>query len=217
MSIRTLEDLSDTLDSELAWRKKELAALKSLAENRSFSGNKSDAILRSGITILYAHWEGFIKVASESYLEFVATRRLPYNRLSYNFIALAMKNKLARAAEANKTSIHTEIVEFLLSRLDERSSLPYRNAIKTAANLSSSVLQEIVNILGLDYSPFQTKEKLIDQQLLAQRNTIAHGQYLLPQRDDYSKLHEQVIQMMENFRNQIYDNAVLKKYEIDQI
>jgi len=94
MSIRRLEELNDQLSSELAWRKKELSVIKSLIDTGSFSTSKKTALLRSGVTILYAHWEGFIKQAASIYLEFVSMQRLPYDKLSANFVALAMKSKL---------------------------------------------------------------------------------------------------------------------------
>ena len=97
--IRTLEQLSDKLAEELVWRKKELSILKSLIDSKSFESAKRNALLRSGITMLYAHWEGFVKVAANSYLEFVAMQKLPYNQLANNFIALAMKDQLDQAKE----------------------------------------------------------------------------------------------------------------------
>ena len=40
MKIRTLEQLSDKLAEELAWRKKELSALKAMIDSKSFSSGK---------------------------------------------------------------------------------------------------------------------------------------------------------------------------------
>lgn len=61
MKIRTLEDLNDRLTADLVWRKIEIADLKALIENRSFSDSKHNTLLRGGVTLLYAHWEGYIK------------------------------------------------------------------------------------------------------------------------------------------------------------
>jgi len=55
MSIRTTEQLSDKLSTDLAWRKKELSEVKSLVETRKVSPQRYNALIRSGICILYAH------------------------------------------------------------------------------------------------------------------------------------------------------------------
>jgi hypothetical protein len=217
MTIRSLEDLSDNLSSDLAWRKKELSDLKALIEMRSFSHSKHRALLRSGVTILYAHWEGFVKKAASSYLEFVSMQRLPYKELSSNFIALAMKVRLNEAVETNKATIFTGVAEFFLTELDQRSFIPYKDMIKTGSNLSSANFKEIICVLGLDYSAYETKQVLIDEKLLARRNGIAHGEYLLLDLSDYLELHSQVIGMMELLRNQIDNCAALKHYCREQI
>ncbi len=61
--------------------------------------------------------------------------------------------------------------------------------------------------LGLDYSRFATKEKLIDEKLLKNRNSIAHGQYLLVSFAEYIDLHDEVLGIMQDFYNQVENSA----------
>lgn len=211
MKIRTAENLSDKLAEELGWRKVELSTLKALIDSKSFASGKRKALLRGGITMLYAHWEGFIKVAANSYLEFVAMQGLPYKQLAYNFIALAMKDKLDQARETNKATIYSEVAVFFTTKLSDKSLIRYENRI-TTSNLSSSVFKEIVCMLGLDYKFYESKEVLIDEKLLQKRNKIAHGNYLDIDEEQYDELHTQVIAMMDTFRNQIDNCAATKQY-----
>jgi|JI9StandDraft_1071089.scaffolds.fasta_scaffold01449_4 MAE_28990/MAE_18760-like HEPN len=210
MKIRTSENLSETLVNDLRWRRKELSALKSLIY-KSISTEQQKVLLRSAIVILYAHWEGFVKLAANSYLEFVALQKLPYNQLSNNFIALAMKDKLDQAKESNKATIYNDVAVFFITQLGERSNIKYENRIFTS-NLSSSVLKEIMSMLGLDYSFYESKENFLDEKLLARRNQIAHGNHIPLDRQDYDELHEQAIAMMENFRTEVENSAILQKY-----
>ena len=124
MKIRTVEELNQALSDDLIWRKKELSEVKSLIEVTSVSPQRHDALIRSGICILYAHWEGFVKFAANSYLEYVRTKKLLYRELSSNFLALAMKEKLKEAKETNKPSLFIPVCDFFLFNLDERCSLP---------------------------------------------------------------------------------------------
>ncbi len=211
MNIRTDEQLSDRLSADLAWRKKELSEIKSLVEAKNVSDQRHKVLLRSGVCILYSHWEGFVKLAANSYLEYVRLKRLTYKQLSSNFLALAMKEKLKEAKETNKPSLYIPVCDFFLSELDQRCILP-KDAISTASNLSYEILKEITDILGIDFSLYSTKSVLIDTKLLKTRNAIAHGEYLVFDRDEYIELHIEIIGMLEIFRTQIENAAIQKKF-----
>jgi MAE_28990/MAE_18760-like HEPN len=212
MSIRTLEELSDKLSNDLAWRKKELSEIKSLVEAKNVSDQRHKVLLRSGVCILYSHWEGFVKLAANSYLEYVRLKKLTYKELSSNFLALAMKEKLKEAKETNKPSLYIPVCDFFLSELNQRCILP-KDAISTASNLSSEILKEITDILGIDFSLYSTKSVLIDTKLLKTRNEIAHGNnYLVFEKEEYIELHIEIIGMLDIFRNQIENAAINKKF-----
>lgn len=212
MSIRTIEQLSDKLSEDLIWRKKELTGFKLLIESGSIPPDRRAALLRAGVALLYAHWEGFVKTASRSYLQFVHFQGLTYRQLSRNFIALGARSLLTRASQTSKVKTHIDVTNFFFSRLEERSIIPYKDGINTKSNLSSHIFREIIDTLGLDYSEFETKERLLDELLLSRRNNIAHGDYLLISVKVYQELNEQVIGLMELFRNQIDNAAALKHY-----
>jgi MAE_28990/MAE_18760-like HEPN len=212
MKIRTVEDLSQKLGDDLVWRKKEISDLKSLIEIKTYGASKHNALLRSGITLLYAHWEGYIKTAATSYLEFVSRQQITYNKLAINFVAIAMKTKLNEANDTNKATVFTEVASFMLTQTNQKSSIPYKDIISTASNLSSSILREIICLLGLDYSFYETKKVLIDEKLLSRRNAIAHGEYLSLDRDEYQQLHDEILAMMEDFRTQVENHAIQKSY-----
>jgi hypothetical protein len=206
MKIRTVEDLNKILSDDHIWRKQELSEVKSLIEAKGVSPQRHNALIRSGICILYAHWEGFVKLAANSYLEYVRRQKLLYRELSSNFLALAMKKQLKAATETNKSSLYIPVCDFFLFELDKRSSLP-EDAISTASNLSYEILKEITCTLGIDFSLYSTKSVLIDTKLLNARNAIAHGEYLTIDTEEYVELHTAVIGMLELFRNQIENAA----------
>jgi MAE_28990/MAE_18760-like HEPN len=208
--IRTVEDLEQRLTDDLSWRRKELSDLNSVIGSKSYN-----VLLRSGVVLLYAHWEGYIKTAASSYLEFVSRQKLTYNELATNFVAIAMKARLDEAKESNKATVFTEVAYFILTQGNERSIVPYKEVVSTDSNLSSLILREIICLLGLDYSPYKLKEKLIDEQLLKRRNMIAHGESLASlslDRDEYQQLHREILEMMENFRTQVENRAIQKLY-----
>jgi hypothetical protein len=167
--------------------------------------------IRSGIALIYAHWEGFVKAAGTAYLTYIASQRLTYSELANNFVAIATKRLLNDARESNKMIIYAKVVELFTSGLTDRCNLP--TEIETKSNLSSEVLKEIIYILGLDYGEYATKAKLIDETLLKSRNHIAHGKYLVMDLEEFTDLHRATINLMDLFSNQISNAASTKAYQ----
>ena len=213
MKIRTLNELQDSIDAEMAWRKHELSAIRENVVNARKSAK--DTAIRAGIALLYAHWEGAIKNVATYYLEYVSVLRLPYGQLKPNFLAISIKNGLTSFQESNKTTIHTKLVTDILESNHVTSALPTGGIIKTGSNLNSYVFIQIMATIGLDCSPYEGAYLLIDSVLLDKRNRIAHGEhveYLDLDENRYCEIHEKIRNLIIQFANQVMNAAVLKQY-----
>jgi hypothetical protein len=210
MSIHTDSDFVDFLDGEFAWRRKELSTLH--GNVKSAPPGELSARIRGATVLLYAHWEGFVKVCCERYIEFVARRRLRYNELNDGLLALVLRSRLNRFLSVDSGEGHIEFIRFLLNRLTSRAEMPKSLAIHTGANLNASRFRDIVLTLGLDYTPFELKERLIDTQLLHWRNNIAHGKVLCPKEDDFQTLYKEVADLLRNFKDQLANAVVNRNY-----
>ncbi|MGD9633568.1 MAG: MAE_28990/MAE_18760 family HEPN-like nuclease [Pirellulales bacterium] len=196
---------------DFAWRKKELTLLRSTVYARRNDANLN-AFIRSAVALLYAHWEGFVKFVGTSYLEFVARQHVRHCDLATNFLAVAMGRAIFDASTSKKMAGRIGIVDFFRNGLSQKSNIQWQGGVNTKANLGAAVLQEIILKLGLDYAPHQTKEKLIDEKLLRNRNHIAHGQYLVVGYDEYMDLHVEILRLMQVFYDQVEDAAMARKY-----
>lgn len=211
MKIRTTEHLQTVLDEDFGWRRKELSLI--LTTIKSSKPKTLSTNIRIGVVILYAHWEGFIKNSAEYYLIYVAGKKLAYDELENNFIALSLKTKLKEFEETNKNTVHTQLIDFLLGNLNIKANLPTENIIKTQSNLNSNILKEILSILGINYNQFELKEKFIDSQLVKIRNSVAHGQDPDIAELDFYELYNEITNMMSSIKNEISNNASLAKYK----
>jgi hypothetical protein len=208
MKIRTLEELNEQLGGDLAWRKKEIATLTfllDLAEN-----DQKSVITRASIAMIYAHWEGFVRASAESYLTFVATRRIPYKDLNACFAIATFRRKIRGISSNDRISDYLPLMEFLLSELDKPLNIP--TSIDTESNLSYGLFAEILSTVGLDSSTYESKRHLIDEKLLHYRNNIAHGKAMNPDRSDFQELKENVVEILDNLRTQIEEAAISRGY-----
>ena len=211
MNITTVEELQSKIDKDLAWRKKELSEIKFLID-RSTEGTLP-INLRIGIVIIYAHWEGFIKNGGDWYVNFLKQKGLKFSELRENFIALALRGNFKACGTTEKTSIHHSIVKILINGLDDIAPIPYEKAIKTNSNLDYETFHEIVFTLGLDDKNFELRKNLINEVLLEQRNTIAHGQRYMVERTDFDVLYEKIIPLLEQYKFEILNSAQNELYK----
>lgn len=211
--IRTTSQLIDKIAEELIWRRKELTDLRALVQQFRSEPLRSRVLIRGAVALLYAHWEGFVKAAASYYLEYVASTRLPYRRLTANFVGLTLRAKFSELGSSEKISSANALADFFCTGLDQQASVPYKKVIDTKSNLSSTVLQDIVAALGLDASQFSTRLKFIDSNLVNPRNHIAHGEATGLTVDEYMELHDEVIALIETFRTEIENASVLRRYE----
>ncbi len=162
--------------------------------------------------MLYAHWEGFIKVSGTHLLEYIAEQRCINADLSPNILSITLRKQLNSAKNAKSHSATNELVEYFCTKMQSRSRIATKGVVDTASNLSSTVLFEILWTLGLDKTEYSTKKILIDEKLVNQRNHIAHGEPLTISVDDYLELHGEILALMNTFRNQVEDACVNKTF-----
>jgi hypothetical protein len=212
MKIRSVEQLVDEIAAESSWRRKELTDLRYAVQNAAGHGTRQETLTRAAVALLYAHWEGFVKAVAEHYLEFVSMQRCRHCDLSNPMLAIVLRSKLQAAEGSRKIETHAEVVEFFRSRMEHRATLPYKAAVRTDANLSSTVLLEIIRTIGIHSAEYEPKRHMIDHRLLAKRNHIAHGSVLDVDLDDYLSLHDEVLELMNLFRNDVENAAATGQY-----
>lgn len=208
MKIRTAEQLYGHLDDEMAWRLKEVHELRSAV--RTAKGKNIDAHIRAGVAMLYAHWEGFVKGAANSYVSYLAYRGDLNRDLQPCFVALSLRNLVASTNSSSRSELAVAGLTSLLAEMDKPIKLPKVDAISAQSNLSSIVFTNIVGWIGIDPAPYSPRFTLIDKTLLETRNGIAHGEYLIIDSARFESLATEVLEMLRWFKTDI-ENAVAEK------
>lgn len=207
--IRTLSKLQDKLDAEMGWRIKEISDFKIAAKGKAVN---SRTFIRAGVALVYAHWEGFIKAASESYLNFVESQGYNYRDLKTCFAVFGLKGKLTLLEASRKAKPNIEALDFVIGELDKPARMSMSSAICTESNLTSQVFVNIAASLDISAVPYETKFNLIDESLVERRNKVAHGEFLDLTLEDFLKLSDDVLQLMRWYKTDIENAASLANY-----
>ena len=169
--------------------------------------------IRAGVALLYAHWEGFVKAASELYLEYVASRVLKYNELQSCFSVFGLKSKLQTLTASRQAFANIDAFDFILSELDKTARLQLNSAINTESNLTSKVFVNIANSLNISTTSYSSRFNLIDESLVRRRNKIAHGEFIDIGSKEFGELLDDILLLMREYKIDLQNAASTAAYK----
>jgi hypothetical protein len=204
-------EFSEQITADRTWRLKEISDLKSATIKAD--ENSRRVLLRSLITICYAHWEGYVRFAALRYLEYVARRKIQFKDLERQFLRNYFLPRLA-ALSLSKTSVkqRCELVDEILNSSERRFSRVHEDLVNTEANLNFDVFADICLICGVPISNFDDKATFIDVFLLKRRNAVAHGEETTVEIEDMDQLGDETVAIMRAFGDALENNVCLKTY-----
>lgn len=206
--------LQDRLDKDLSWRKKEISNLFLHIETQV--GELRIALIRGSITLLYAHWEGFIKNASVSYLQCIRDLNLTLNCLKDNFWHISLGQKFSSQQISFRSYSHQkQVFEYIQRELkNEQLLVAPKYVIDTKSNLKFEVFQTIAKQIGVDISWYETKKNFINTRLLKLRNAIAHGEFSKHEdlREDFRVIKKEIIIFLDTYRDLIITSFEKKEF-----
>lgn len=207
--LRLTAHLSRFLLDELGWRRKEIRYFRTLVDK----GVAQQALTRGAVAILYAHWEGFIKVSGSAYIEHVRLQQRPLGELSSNFWALASRRMANQSVDSPRWKLHIDLCDFIRTCQTDVARWPRLWSIDTRSNLTVRVFHDVVALLGIPYHPdFRTAEKPIIERLLQLRNSVAHGDDQTIELAEYHQLHDNVDALLQLFCNEVDNAAATERY-----
>ena len=212
MKIRSLYELEEALDNDLAWRKREFSLITGMVEKAN--GPKKDTLLRAAITLMYSHWEGHIKKSAEIYITYLNCLGHKYLDMKDNFGHLSLSDKFEQGFSIKRYTSQKEVFDYIQSGLNCSFKVNCEKIIDTESNLKSHVILNLLSQLGLDTHTFELKKNFIDKKLLKNRNSIAHGDRV--DKNDlleaYSEIERDLLHMIETLHTYIRNAASNKEY-----
>lgn len=198
----TAEQCLAAIQADSAWRKKEISSFKQRVARAE--GEARAILMRAGILILYAHWEGFVKFASNIYIAHINERIDRFNTpLTDHYQTLLMWRCIQRRGDYphKKTPIgFLDVVQEWKNKPDKKIS---EDMIDVESNLNSTMLKNILQIIDIPFADFASKQNLIDEKLLGRRNPIAHGERRAINVEEYNEADQEVRMLLDTFQRKI--------------
>ncbi|MFI5436745.1 MAE_28990/MAE_18760 family HEPN-like nuclease [Rhodococcus baikonurensis] len=211
MKIRTVDELDNRIQGDLTWRRHEMQFFDQQIHAAGPIAKRS--LLRASTTLLYAHWEGFIKTACHYYLCYISSLKLEVRQLSPELAALSLRTSLLEASASNSPQLHADMVRGIRESAGEKSKIPTkRDAVKTRSNLSFQVLEQVLASVGVNSEIYSSSSDLINDQLVESRNKVAHGENDHIASTEWAVLQTEIFTIMESIATQLVNNATTKKY-----
>lgn len=214
------------LEEELAWRQEELVFLKN--QLNFVNETKRDKYRKSMILMLYAHFEGFTKIALQTYIQYLNELEIKVDNVNSNLQASHMqkefnaydnldkknrffKKPLPEDAKLHRFCRRVEFIEAFDNYRDTELVLP-DEIIDTESNLWYIVLQKNLYKVGLPIDLFEEQHADIDA-LVNRRNSIGHGNFRTGvTQEEYDKWERKTFSVMSQMNIILYDYAANRKY-----
>ena len=205
-------EFSAQLVEERTWRVKEISDLKSAVKVADFALRR--VLLRSVVTVCYAHWEGYVRLSGKRYMDYIARRKFQYSELDRQFYRNYFLPRLA-ALSTSRSSIteRCNLLDEILDAAQKRYSRVNDDLINTRANLNSEVLKDLCLICGITFAPFASHSDFIDKTLLKRRNAIAHGEDTLIGIEELDTITDGTVAIMRMFGDALENHVVLKTFK----
>jgi hypothetical protein len=207
----TESDFSEQVVADRTWRIREISDLRAAIERADVVAQR--VLLRALITICYAHWEGFVRLAARKYLEHIALRKFPYKELDRQFSRNYFLPRLAGLSVSGASiAERCSLIDDILDISDQRFSRVNPDIVNTRANLNFEVFSDICRVCGVPVEDYVDHQTFMDVILLKRRNAIAHGEETFVAVEDLPEIAENSIGMMRQFGDSLENQVVLRLY-----
>ena len=210
------EKLEKAINNDLSWRRQEFTEFNFLLQDDELSSYRKEVMLKASIALLYSHWEGHIKFSARKYIEYISEQKLPVGDLTENFKQIFLPAYFCNHTLNLKNIKSQQMLHDFFQENESLFKVDSEKTILTNSNLNSDLATEILMQLGFDNTLFDSNKTFIDEQLLASRNAISHGDKTSISKHNLNNIYDQIkiylLKMLESFDEQILDSASNKLY-----
>ena len=193
------------------WRLKELVYIKTISIK--LSENEKMFFLNSSISMIYSHWEGFVKKVIKELFVYIDKKEISNKDISDNLIVYSLEKQMKQLVDSQRFDAKVKNTKLFIDEINKSTKLS-NTAIDTKSNLKDKVLIEILEKIGLDKSIYSKDDLKKLSTFVNIRNAISHGDkdsiiINIEQIEDYVLL---ITKLMDNLIMSIKDYLENNKY-----
>ncbi len=216
--MESLSAFQDAVQRDLGWRKVEISSLRTAVHR---AADSEGHLFRAGQVLLCAHWEGFLKRSAKAYAEHALSQDLRLRDLSAQMVAITFFGHVMKAAEAHypgSTEHHLRLAEKIIEKLDARPAPKTAWEVNTEGNPGTDAVTRILQSigvdtqLGLDETSWSTTKVFINDQLVKDRNAVAHGEGLPIHKRDLLDRTDRTLRLLDQLRDTLLAAATAQNY-----
>lgn len=210
--IRTYEDLESRINQNSKDRKKEIVSLKGICKSHKNNAYEQKSLLKSLVVISYSHFEGFVRDATKLYFEFLNTISLKSDKVNSTLLA-----SYIQYLYNSNTRSKSRLIDSVKELLEDSVTLSFRSEFfsDTESNLKYDVLEKMLIRSGFNGNSFINEKVFIDDVILKNRNTYAHGDSLNEEVDELKSYNiaDKIIDYINDYSTIILNAVAQHHYE----
>ncbi len=194
-----LDKMQNDLDRDLSFRKKEIIAHSQLL-NSTEDESQEKFLLRFGIVLLYAHWEGFLKKGTKLVLAFY--QNISQDKIPQETFTAFLSGYLQKIQHDPKSNTkNNDLISFIKDNTGQQSlkNIDIKNCFRFESNVNYDILDKIMFICCCK-KDFSLKKNLIDIELVNIRHSIAHGDFVPVKIEDFIRIKNEILELLEDFK-----------------
>lgn len=208
MKDKRAEECLGKIEENSAWRKKELSSMNLMIQDAHQAPDKKyqrTPIIRAGLLLLYAHWEGFVFFAANTYIDHINEYK-KYIDHSQARISEHYQWLLTWQHTKNKSnSFHRNSAPIFLEYMRNQRAQAGADLLKfPKKNLKIKVFRDLLQCIDIPFNDFEIYSQAIEK-LIDMRNKIAHGEREEPTRVDYYDIEEHTVKLIDIFKTKLQD------------
>jgi hypothetical protein len=177
------------LTKDLDWRETEIASMRLLLTSGSVSPTQRSALLRAAWAMLYAHYEGFCKIALTAFFDAISKAGVKNYQLPKPTRVTALRGSFKKMRNMVDDELLVELEGFSSNHLNKVAAFP---EVDTRSNLWPDVLIELLRLADLSSAKVEENQAKLST-LVSRRNGIAHGEDNIIAEFEYYRTYEDAV------------------------